>query len=1783
MIVYAKNFKNELKFLFDSGAQISLVKLSKLGSKVPITSSDSCFLNGIASSNVLTPTLGSCMLRMEVENVLITHKFQVVNDDFLHLSQDAILGNDFLQSNKIIIDFGSQIISLSDGKQFDKLKLARTLIDTQLFSIFEPILAKILNENNVCVDNECQNCECFGCALWSSMHDRSKLFENEFYVKLLDELEVIDNLSQFGTCFASKNILDELLKMNCTRFANFFKFVASQLIGSIHSQTRCNQCHNVDEEFYEFAKVYISPLLNVQAAIDHFFARQLNATSNFHCEHCSRKYASYVQIFVKSPPRFLHLSVLRSRIFQESEINIKKFEIKEMIYMKTNINNMNDAQETMKYNLLTVTIYKGSDLDKTYDFEYDNNIIHKAEDLMERNTTSEEISCELLYELADASRYDTYKKVESVSHMIDESYDQQETVKKHNIRVATTVPHTSDVLLDVAVTPISIDRVKMKRKVNELNANMEGTLVEVANVLFTALLLKLTEDLIVSQPVIVTKECKCIRCILSAATMKYLLTDKFPVLTDFYEWICSTVYNVDKLSARAKVLAIVDSIFNVDDNQLCVNDFDMIQFAMKGSIQHRRTCGHCFSYKITEEVTSYLTLPPGRSTIFMLQKFFEERDIETTCAKCLHNKARSSRINFVNLPEILCIAIDKSGQGNKSRLILINSVLPIADFVESQGQHLDVAYELMSFIGYDKNDRGRQIPYAINVKRNFYEKIVNGKVQRRFETEPECASASFLFYKLGKREVKQIATIDTVESNDQSQLTRFNTIMEEVKIGSTDPKVVSIVNRLVWENTDIFHVKGDKLTACDILEHTIPLFTDSAPVNIRPYSRRSQFEKDEIEKKVQDLLEQGIIEPCRSAFNSPLHLVKKGFDKDGKRKLRLTVDFRALNLLTIPEIYPCVQVLDILDQLKLSKYYSSVDLSSGYLQIKLSDSCKDKTAFTSGYNTYRFLRMPLGLRSSSHSFNRALRIALKDLIGKILYIFLDDILVYSESIPQHLERLSLVFQTLRQHNLKISPGKCNLLMTEIPFLGYIISEQGVQPDSKKTDAIQKFPIPKNAKAIKSFMGMVNYYSRHIPQLAEHAKPLHNLLKKEVKFTWSEECQKEFEYFKRCLMSPPILQFPDFNETFYLMTDASAVALSAILLQKKNEEFLPIAYASRTLSGPETRYPAAQTEVAAIVWGISHFKTYLGYRFFEIFSDCQALKWLLQVKSPNSRLLRWKLELQGYDFKINHIKGKDNVVADCLSRYIQHDTIHDIHVVTRAKAKEIQMGNEYKTSDRIMDDIQEDKEEIIEVNKLPVVMETSDNKLISDFPTKFYIVNSGNNKVLATKGIKAVTAEIGTIIHKEDNNEFILLTEGRFLDPRKLSELLLDFKRILLDKKVTKLSFDRNLFEGTLREYNMIKEGIEANFQLSGINFLFLKDKIVLLTDDKDKQQILTDFHDSPLGGHQGIHRMANKIGQQYKWLGMRKDVQDYVRKCKICQTAKTGGLHKQPMQITSNSRTQFSKIHVDSVGPLFESREGYKYIFTFEDELTRYFGAVPLIDHTADSVARALVEHVILRFGQPEIILSDSGVEFINALFAKITKLLSVRHHRTSPYHAQSNGLLERNHATLKAIIRSQTNNVVANWPEFVPFAVFVINSSINRSTNYTPHELVFGYKLALPTNLTKTPEPIYNYDDFYSELKFKLQTAHHRAREELLKSKLTNKKQYDKNSSISEYKVGDKVLLTNEQRLTKLHHPFIGPFEITEIISDVNVKIKKNGKDSIVHMNRIKKFFEHDIQDNNM
>lgn len=472
---------------------------------------------------------------------------------------------------------------------------------------------------------------------------------------------------------------------------------------------------------------------------------------------------------------------------------------------------------------------------------------------------------------------------------------------------------------------------------------------------------------------------------------------------------------------------------------------------------------------------------------------------------------------------------------------------------------------------------------------------------------------------------------------------------------------------------DIFYLDGDRLSTISSDHHTITLIPNSKPIHVKPY-RLPNAIKNEIENQVGEMLKEGIIEPSRSPWNSPLLAVPKK-STDGTKRWRVVVDYRKLNNITVDDIFPLPNISDILDQLGKCSYFSTIDLASGYHQIPLDPTDKPKTAFSTATGHYHFTRMPFGLKGAPATFQRIMNQILSGLNGLKCLVYLDDIVIYGVNLLDHNKKLIQVFECLRRHNLKINPGKCQFLRKEITYLGHIITSEGIKPDPSKLLAIKSFPVPIDKRQIKSFLGLTGYYRRFIKGYSNIAAPLTKLLKKNTPFTWNAFCEESFQKLKEALMNPPVLQYPDFSKVFYLTCDASDYAVGSVLSQNYDGADLPLAFASRVLNQAERNYSATEKELLAIVWSITHFRPYLFGKKFVVITDHKPLQWLCNLKDPTSRLMRWRIKLEEYDFKIEHKAGKYNLNADALSRIELPPT--DINVLTRAQAK-ISSGNDTRS-------------------------------------------------------------------------------------------------------------------------------------------------------------------------------------------------------------------------------------------------------------------------------------------------------------------------------------------------------------------------------------------------------------------------------------------------------------------------------------------------------------------------
>ena len=361
---------------------------------------------------------------------------------------------------------------------------------------------------------------------------------------------------------------------------------------------------------------------------------------------------------------------------------------------------------------------------------------------------------------------------------------------------------------------------------------------------------------------------------------------------------------------------------------------------------------------------------------------------------------------------------------------------------------------------------------------------------------------------------------------------------------------------------------------------------------IRQRARRMPYAFcEESNKQIEDMLEKGIISPSTSPWASPIVLVRK---KSGD--LRFCIDYRRLNQITCNDAHPLPRVDNLLDAVGNAKYFTTLYLKSGYWQIPVHPDDREKTAFVMHGGLYEFNRMPFGLATAPATFQRAMELALAGLTYSICLCYLDDIIIFSDSIAEHCNRLRAVLTRFRQHDLRLNLAKCTFAAKKVHYLGHMISKDGVSPLPSKTKAIKQIPVPKTVKEVRSFLGLSGYYRRFIKNYATISAPLTKLTTK----TWTADCENAFTLLKTCLCKSPVLVHPKFDREFFLQTDASDIGLGAILSQLDDngvERF--IAYASKILSARERKYCTTEKEAFAVIFGIRTFRTYLLGRPFKV--------------------------------------------------------------------------------------------------------------------------------------------------------------------------------------------------------------------------------------------------------------------------------------------------------------------------------------------------------------------------------------------------------------------------------------------------------------------------------------------------------------------------------------------------------------------------------------------------------
>ena len=446
---------------------------------------------------------------------------------------------------------------------------------------------------------------------------------------------------------------------------------------------------------------------------------------------------------------------------------------------------------------------------------------------------------------------------------------------------------------------------------------------------------------------------------------------------------------------------------------------------------------------------------------------------------------------------------------------------------------------------------------------------------------------------------------------------------------------------LIKDNEQLFPDVPTKTTAA---VHDVVVINDSPPIKQHPY-RLNPIKLKHLRDEVQYMLDNDIIEPSTSQWSSPCILVPK---PDGT--YRFVTDFRKVNSVTKSDSYPIPRIDNCIDKIGSAKFVSKLDLLKGYWQVPLTDRAKEITAFATPDNLYQYKTMPFGMKNSSATFQRMIHSIVQDLEGCEAYI--DDVIIYSSTWEEHIKILKELFSRLKKANLTVNLAKSDFLCATVEYLGHIVGQGCVKPIKAKVDAIAKYPSPTGKKDLMRFLGMVGFYRKFCHNFSTVVAPLTNLLQKNTKFQWTDQCNNVFNNIKELLMNSPVLVSPDFQKQFKLAVDASDVGIGAILCQEGDDGIdRVVCFFSKKLNKFQKNYSTIEKECLALLLSLQHFDVYLNVTLHPVmvFTDHNPLTFLHKMANKNQRLTRWSLQLQQYDIVISHIKGKDNIIPDALSR------------------------------------------------------------------------------------------------------------------------------------------------------------------------------------------------------------------------------------------------------------------------------------------------------------------------------------------------------------------------------------------------------------------------------------------------------------------------------------------------------------------------------------------------------
>ena len=960
--------------------------------------------------------------------------------------------------------------------------------------------------------------------------------------------------------------------------------------------------------------------------------------------------------------------------------------------------------------------------------------------------------------------------------------------------------------------------------------------------------------------------------------------------------------------------------------------------------------------------------------------------------------------------------------------------------------------------------------------------IHDGSVQFQSTTVDEVVvTANF-----GGRTTEAAHCVETEQQIEGEKNLQDDKWMPDLSQSNLTEEQKSQATELLRKYQDVFSATDDGLGFTETVTHKI-VTTDDEPVKL-PFRRLPPAQYQEVKEHIRELLSRNVIRPSTSPYASPIVIVRR---KDGN--IRLCVDYRRLNVKTRRDAFPLPRVEESFDALNGARLFSSLDLTAGYNQVAVDPTDIHKTAFTTPFGLYEYLRMPFGLCNSPSTFQRLMEICLGDHCYQSLLVYLDDILVFSTNFDEHLERLGLVFERLIQHGLRLKTSKCHLFKTETKFLGHVVSAEGIATDPTKTIAVQKWATPQTLRELRAFLGFCSYYRRFVKDFAKIAAPLHEAVSCAITnskagtksdLQWGEAQQLAFDHLKSALTTPPVLAFAEFGQPFILETDASNRGLGAVLYQERDGQKKVVAYASRGLRGSERNmenYSSRKLELLAMKWAIvDKFREYLLGARFTVLTDNNPLAYLNSSKLGAIEQ-RWVSSLASFDFDVVYRSGKSNVAADGLSR-LPND------VERQSEQQVAATCNRIAQTTALPDDLVScGGKETIRVEQ-QIVRRDADR--------------GNDGEVSTTATFPAFQSADLVMLQMSDP------TVARL---REIHEQGVPLSNAAWRNEPLEVQRWRKHW-AKLRVINDLLHRIILSDDHIEIHQLILPSVM--------REEVLKACHEEM--GHQGHNRTLQLVRQRCFWPGMSKDVDKWCAECERCTFAKCAARVRPPME--SIIATRPLEILAIDYTVLEPSTNGMENVLVLTDVFSKFTQAIPTRDQTAKTTAKVLVRDWFVRFGVPARIHSDQGKTFESSIVAELCAIYGVRKSRTTAYHPQGNGQCERFNRTLHDLLRTLSPALKRKWDTHLPELVYAYNATPHSTTNLSPFFVMFGRDPKLPIDILLGRHQ--ENDDWVTSHARVLKDAYRKAGERIEREAKSRKERYDTHAIAAPLRVGEQVLL---------------------------------------------------------